>query len=313
MNITHYSSFPDYSEESFDLSQYFDSYISSNVIIDAKSSDVYYPPHNTTLTIKTVLRGEEHYTTKKCRYRVTENNFLLINPTNEYDSRIEFDSSVHSFAIFFSPQFIENVLSSITVSDNESIESPSRKNYLRDFPLIEKLYEKDRKITSILSSIKNASESISGNEIYIEEQMIFLLEYLFHTQEKIKKEINKISSVRKSTKLEIYKRLNTVKDYIESCYNERIKLTDLAKNACMCEHHMLREFKKYFHITPHQYLTNIRLEKSKEMLSENHKAISEISSAIGFEHQSSFSQLFVQKYKISPMKFRQLASSKSQF
>lgn len=314
MNLAYYSSFPDYSEKNFNMEHYVQTYLTSNVIVDASASKVHYPLHRSTLTIKTMFGGEEHYTTNKCRYRVSESNFLLLNPFQEYESRIDSDNTAHSFAIFFYPAFIDEFINSNKLPAITLLDSPdTASRRIQNINFMEKLYLKDSKLSLVLKKIKKASEKISENQNYINEQMYTLFDYLISTQEKLEKEIKNIHPLKKSTKLELFKRLSLVKDYLESCYNENIKLSDLAKTACLCEHHMLREFKKHFNLTPHQYLINVRLQVSKNLLKQNNKSISEISAAIGFEHQSSFSQLFTQRYKISPKSYRQSLIQKSQF
>jgi AraC-like DNA-binding protein len=314
MKLTYFSAFPDYSANNFNMEQYINNYRTTNVIIDASASDIHYPLHRSTLTIKTVFSGEEHYTTKNCRYRVTENNFLILNAFNEYESRIAPEQKAHSFAIFFYPGFAEQAYSVSKNSQEKLLDNFNFElNCSNTFEFFETLYKKDVKLLTILKNIKTAAEKIYENQNYVYEQIYFLFEYLLNTQTKLAREIRKTHSVRKSTKLELYRRLNLVKDYIESCYNEKIKLSELAKTACLCEHHMLREFKKHYKITPHQYLTRIRLEESRKLLANNNKSISEISSAVGFEHLSSFSQLFTQRYKISPKSYRRSHRANSQF
>lgn len=311
MRLAYYSYFPDYSEKNFSMEQYIRTYLTSNVIVDASASKVHYPSHRSTFTIKTMFKGDEHYTTNKCRYRVTENNFLLLNPYSEYESRIDSDNTVHSFSIFFYPAFIDEFINSRKLPQTALLDSPDFvPGKIQNISFMEKLYCKDAKLNLVLKDIKKATDKLSENQNFINEQIYFLFEYLILTQEKIAKEITNTHSVKKSTKKELFKRLSLVKDYIESCYNEKIQLSDLAKTACLCEHHMLREFKKHFKVTPHQYLINVRLEESKKLLRQNHKSISEISSAIGFEHQSSFSQLFTKRFNIPPKSYRQISASK---
>lgn len=57
-------------------------------------------------------------------------------------------------------------------------------------------------------------------------------------------------------------------------------------------------------LTTQQYIQNAIIEKAKEKLSTTHLSVSEIAYALGFEHSQSFSKLFKQKTKLSPLKFR---------
>jgi len=314
MNLTYYNTFPDFTKKGFDLLGYINTYMTSNVIINASYSDAYCPMHRTTFTIKSVFKGEEYYVTKKAKFKVTEKNFLIFNALQEHESYIDSEERIDSFSIFLSPQYIEDVFNSFSGSSDTFTGSPLKiYNNFQNIAFIEKLYEKDAWTEYYLSNIKKSLTDFSGNEIFIKEQIYFLLEHLYNFQKKIMKEVQSLEPLRKSTKLELYKRLSVVKDYIESCYNEKINLADLAKAACISEHHMLREFKKYFKVTPYQYLMNVRLEESISLLRKNNKSISEISESIGFEYISSFSQLFTQRYKISPQAFRKKTLQKVNF
>jgi AraC-like DNA-binding protein len=310
MKLAYFSSFPDYTSENFSMSQYVNTYLTSNVIINASSSDVYYAPHKSTLTIKSVFSGEENYATNNCRYRVKKDNYLILNAGEEYESRIQSENKVQSFSIFFHPDFVKDAYSSLTLTDEKLLERNNRKETPR---FIQKLYTKDFFIQRAFSEIENLSSNFNDNKLKLEEEISSLMSFIFSAQNDIYKEIEKVPAAKKSTKIELYKKLHTVKDYLESCYNEKINLNDLAKISCLCEHYMLREFRKYFNATPHQYLTNVRLEASKDMLVNSDKSISEISSSLSFSHQSSFTQLFTGKYKISPMTFRKLHSKKVNF
>lgn len=311
MGVVYYNTFPDFTQKGFDMKQYVNTFLTSNVIIDASYSQVHCPLHNTTLTIKSAFKGDEFYIAGRAKYRVNEKNFLLLNVQREHESYIDSDREIESFSLFFYPEYVKQVLNALSETTDFLLSSPfniNTKNNFINFEFVEKLYLKDRAVKKFLTNIKKASGSISTNENYINEQIYFLLEHLFLSQEKLNNQIQKVNGLRESTKFELYKRLSLAKDYIESCYSEKITLSDLSKSACMSEHHLLREFKKYFKVTPHQYLTNVRLNESVSLLRKNKKSISEISEAVGFEYLSSFSQLFRQRYKISPSEFQKKLS-----
>ena len=123
MKLAYFSSFPDYSADNFSMNEYINTYVTSNVIIDAASSDTYYAPHKSTLTIKSVFSGEEYYSTKECKYKVKPDNYLILNAGQEYESRIESESKVHSFSVFFNPEFVKEAYSSLTISEEKLVTS----------------------------------------------------------------------------------------------------------------------------------------------------------------------------------------------
>jgi len=53
-----------------------------------------------------------------------------------------------------------------------------------------------------------------------------------------------------------------------------------------------------------QHIHNKLIEKAKEKLSTTHLSVSEIAYSLGFEYPQSFSKLFKNKTKVSPLEFR---------
>jgi AraC-like DNA-binding protein len=65
-----------------------------------------------------------------------------------------------------------------------------------------------------------------------------------------------------------------------------------------------RVFKDYTGLSPNQYILQVKLNRSKELLINSFLSISEIAFQLGFESISQFSNFFRQKEKISPSNFR---------
>ncbi len=305
MSITIFNEFPDFSRHNFNLKNYYNTYINSNVVVNARSANIHYADHAGPLSIKYVIKGSEYYVTNRCKYRVTPDNFLVLNQWQNYESYINSEETVESFAVFFRPEFVSKVLSSLITPSDKLLDYPRENNSGAQIWFLEKLYTKDHIIVPLLLSIHTSLTHETARKA-ITEQMYFLLEGLMTTHRNVCKEINNIEMVKSSTKTEIYKRLNNVKDYIESCFNENISLDILAKTACMNKYHLLRTFKKIFGKTPHQYLKSVRLNEAKRLLENSSLSVSQIASSVGFEFLSTLSQLFHHQYKLSPKAYRNL-------
>ena len=99
-------------------------------------------------------------------------------------------------------------------------------------------------------------------------------------------------------------KLRQVTDYIAENFADEIKLTELAHVAGMSDFHFAREFKKTTGFSPHQYLINFRIERSKTYLKQDGLTLSEVSLRSGFSHQSHFTRLFRKITGTTPKSFR---------
>ncbi len=123
------------------------------------------------------------------------------------------------------------------------------------------------------------------------------------------KELNRIRSIVYSNEGQI-KTVIGIRNYIENNYDLNLNLDLLSHIQFVSKYHLLRLFKKYYGLTPRQYLIDKRIEKSKEHLI-NGISVTETCFAVGFESLGSFSTLFKTKIGKSPTEFQKEQLSRS--
>src|SRR5437016_10327423 len=89
----------------------------------------------------------------------------------------------------------------------------------------------------------------------------------------------------------LYRRVVKAKLYIDEHYSSGIDLSSIASEACFSKFHFVRLFKKIYGKTPHQYLTNVRVEKAKQRLATG-EPVARVCFTVGFDSVSSFTGLF---------------------
>jgi AraC-type DNA-binding domain-containing proteins len=78
----------------------------------------------------------------------------------------------------------------------------------------------------------------------------------------------------------------------------------MAELANISHHHLCRQFKKYYHVTPTDFLNNLRLNYAANMLAYSLHSVTDIALDLNFNNLSHFHHLFKKHYGSTPLKFR---------
>lgn len=100
------------------------------------------------------------------------------------------------------------------------------------------------------------------------------------------------------------RQLSQVLDYIDAYLDRNIKLADLAQLLDMSSFHFSRLFKQSIGITPHQYLSQQRVEKAKKLLEKTDRLIIDIALECGFSSHSHLSKQFRKSTGMTPKAYR---------
>lgn len=117
------------------------------------------------------------------------------------------------------------------------------------------------------------------------------------------------SSEQRSTqarllKPDTYRRLMRAREFIDSAYQSPLDLEQISRAACLSRFHFLRLFRAAFNKTPHQYLTQRRIERAKELLASSALTVTDVCFEVGFESLGSFSSLFHKHVGHPPITYR---------
>ena len=94
------------------------------------------------------------------------------------------------------------------------------------------------------------------------------------------------------------------KIFLDENFGRHITIKDVCDYVGYSKSTVLSAFKRDFSQTVNDYLTNLRLEQAKEMLSGGGLSVCEVASRCGFSDQSYFSKVFSKKYGKAPTDFR---------
>jgi AraC-like DNA-binding protein len=111
---------------------------------------------------------------------------------------------------------------------------------------------------------------------------------------------------------DVYKKIVTAKVYIDENFGNIVDLDRLSKEACLSRYHFHRLFTRIYQRTPHQYLTQRRIEKARQWLADDQLSVTEICNTVGFESIGSFSVLFKKEIGYAPLYYRHQARERQE-
>lgn len=98
--------------------------------------------------------------------------------------------------------------------------------------------------------------------------------------------------------------IETVREYLEKKFDERITLKSLADRFSLTREHLCRSFTAAFGVSPIHYLNECRYKHARTLLAETDMSVTEVAAATGYSSIHYFSRAFSGAAGVSPYEFR---------
>ena len=95
-----------------------------------------------------------------------------------------------------------------------------------------------------------------------------------------------------------------IKSLIDNTPNKLYSIEDLASRFNRSKDFIIKIFQKQYHITPHAYIIQDKIEIAKQLLLNTSLHIEDIAYSIGYQNPEYFSNLFKHRCGVSPRNFR---------
>lgn len=90
-----------------------------------------------------------------------------------------------------------------------------------------------------------------------------------------------------------------IREYLSDNYDRHVALKDLARLTEISTFHLIRSFNKEVGLSPHAYLTQVRVRRARELLRRG-TAPAEAAADVGFYDQSALNRHFKRVYGVTP-------------
>ena len=96
-----------------------------------------------------------------------------------------------------------------------------------------------------------------------------------------------------------------IRYYLEMKYSEHLVITEVAAELGIHPNYLTAAFRERFGMTPKQFLTERKINKACQLLSDTELPVGMIAQTLGFDDQMAFSKVFKKHMELSPSAFRQ--------
>lgn len=261
----------------------------NNVVLHARAKQHRVSNYAGPLSIKTVLCGRVAWIVAGRQLVVDRASFLVLSDGEQYSMDIAAAKPVETCCVFFGRGFVEQVALDVTSPLEQALDNPERLG--PPLPYLSALHsDRERDLTTPIHTLAGRCRQALAPSAW-EQDFLLLAEALVGLYEQIRSQAARVPSLRQSTREELFRRLLRGRDYMHARASGPVSLADAARAACVSPFHFHRGFTRAFGVTPHAYLTSLRLAHARERL-ETGATVLEACLAAGFLSPSAFSRLF---------------------
>jgi AraC-like DNA-binding protein len=99
-------------------------------------------------------------------------------------------------------------------------------------------------------------------------------------------------------------RLQRILQYIDTHWQDKLALEDVAQVACLHPQSLSRYFRRHLRMTFQEYLIELRLSRAARELLETKRTVSDIAFDCGFNNLANFNRSFLARYATTPRDYR---------
>lgn len=251
------------------------------MLLEASMSDFSYGTHaHEEFSFGVTLSGRQDFFALGEHHKSHVGNVIVFNPEDAHDGHSGGDDTLHYKMLYVHPDQLSPMLKSAGVER------------AKDFR-VEQTVQQDPVLKAHILRLAQLVEQSNTSALEHSSTLFEFAEYLAR-----QKGIQIESKPR--SKDPVFER---VRDYLHAHVSEEVSLDALSQVAHMSKYHLLRRFRDYFGMTPHQYWQNYRINRAKEAI-ELGVPLADVAFAFGFTDLSYFNRRFKPIFGITPYQFR---------
>ena len=234
-----------------------------------------------------MMRGDAVLSHKGTTYSLTDETVVLIN-ADEVHACGAMNTEGYSHCMMYpSVELVQQVVEDLTERSHR-------------FPTFKTPVLSDRRAVQKMMRLQ---QLIDLSDCPLEQESCLL-----ETLRCLIQAFGEIQEIERSTTSQERFAIQQIKLYLETNYAESITLEQLSQLTYLSPFYLNRVFSQAVGLPPHAYLTQVRIQRSKELLRRG-VAIAQVAQAVGFTHQSHLNRHFKRFLHTTPYRYQQMSKN----
>lgn len=197
----------------------------------------------------------------------------------------------HALSLDITPDFFQSLMTSAAGDMDELYNHFVQGGASRSVLMVQP------RMIEIINYIINCPFKGVTRYLFIESKVLELLALQFD-------QLTTNHSLKPSTSQADIEKFSAVREFIENNYLDTLSLTSLCRTFSLNEFKLKKGYKELFHTTVFGHINSLRMEKARQLLSQQTMTISEVSDFIGYKNLGSFSAEYKKRFGYAPSKLR---------
>lgn len=240
------------------------------------------------VTLGVVLQGEKHLTIDGQKFRIGQDELLVITRELEHESVVMNLGSERPYlglSLCFSPDRVAKALLAVTEAGAPTTRESVPAFVMKCDAAIGNAIER------LLLAIRDPLDQRLLAPLAIDEILFRLLRS--DAAAAVRSAVGRGADAN---------RILESMHYIRQHHAKKLSVEEVARRHAMSSSHFAHRFRAVARISPMRYLREVRLERARSLLLESGARVSDVALQVGFESPAHFTREFKRRYGISPSK-----------
>ncbi len=245
-----------------------------------------FPRHwNETFIMQLVEQGVNEFYCEGKIHTAPAGSIVLLNAYEVHTGRSAGKKPLVYRSLYFAPELFSQMAGQILQSGTSE-------------PLLAAHVVQDAKLASLIRKIHYTAEA-APHALQMQTALLHVLSRLLRHYSnqslRVRAAGSETAAVRRA------------REYLHVNFDKNISLAELAHHSYLSPFHLLRSFRKATGMPPHEYLTNVRVERAKQFLTAG-MPISQVAHRTGFTDQSHLHRRFKTLAGLTPGQFFKMSN-----